>query len=160
VCVHEISAADLAANPGHSPPLVGETDKRASAGANKKDEITIALICACSLEAAVDAGVTKSLKARALLPTPLLPPRGFPLMQSTFAALLSLSLCVGAALAQTGAPVVPSATPPVEPGKEKAYAAAIANCEGMWDRGTHMTRKEWSRTCRRVQNRLQQMELR
>lgn len=80
-------------------------------------------------------------------------------MQSTFAALLSLSLCVGAALAQT-APVVSSAKPTVEPGREKAYAAAIASCEGMWDRGTHMTRKEWSRTCRRVQNRLQQMELR
>jgi hypothetical protein len=82
-------------------------------------------------------------------------------MQSTFATLLSLSLCVGAALAQTGPPMVPSATlPSDESGKEKAYAAAIANCEGMWDRRTHMTRKEWSRTCRRVQNRLQQMELR
>ena len=87
--------------------------------------------------------------------------KGSPRMQSTFAALLSLSLCTGAALAQTGCPVVPSATPPsVESGKEKAYAAAIASCEGMWDRGTHMTRKEWSRTCQRVQNRLQQMELR
>jgi hypothetical protein len=81
-------------------------------------------------------------------------------MRSTFVALLSLSLCVEAALAQTRPPVGSSANPPVEPGREKAYAAAIANCEGMWDRGTHMTRKEWSRTCQRVQNRLQRMELR
>lgn len=82
-------------------------------------------------------------------------------MHSTLATLLSLSLCMGAALAQTGPPVVPSATlPSVETDKEKAYAAAIASCEGMWDRGTHMTRKEWSRTCRRVQDRLQRIELR
>lgn len=81
-------------------------------------------------------------------------------MRSTCVALLSLSLCVGAALAQTAPPVVSSAKPPVEPGRVQAYAAAIASCEGMWDRGAHMTRKEWSRTCRRVQDRLQQMELR
>jgi hypothetical protein len=34
--------------------------------------------------------------------------------------------------------------------KQKAYDAAIADCEAMWDRGTHMTRKEWSRACRRA----------
>jgi hypothetical protein len=44
--------------------------------------------------------------------------------------------------------------------KQKADAAAIANCEAMWDLGTHMTKSEWSRTCRRVQNRLRQLELR
>jgi len=34
---------------------------------------------------------------------------------------------------------------------------------GTWlgfPRGTHMTRNDWSRTCRRVQNRLQQLDLR
>jgi hypothetical protein len=48
----------------------------------------------------------------------------------------------------------------VEAGKQKAHAAAVADCEAMWDRATHMTRKEWSRTCQRVQIRLQQLELR
>jgi hypothetical protein len=48
----------------------------------------------------------------------------------------------------------------VELEKQKAHAAGIANCEAMWDRTTHMTKTEWSRTCRRVQNRLRQLELR
>jgi hypothetical protein len=42
----------------------------------------------------------------------------------------------------------------------KAHAAAIANCEAMWEQATHMTRKDWARACRRVQTRLQQLELR
>jgi hypothetical protein len=48
----------------------------------------------------------------------------------------------------------------VELDKQKAHAAAIANCEAMWDSATHMTKTEWSRTCRRVQNRLRKLELR
>ncbi len=48
----------------------------------------------------------------------------------------------------------------LELGKKKAHEAAIASCEAMWDRATHMTRAEWSRTCRRVQDRLRQLELR
>jgi hypothetical protein len=73
---------------------------------------------------------------------------------SAVGMLLMLYLSAGAALSQT-APIDPATTRSVE---EKAHAAAIANCEGMWDRDTHMTRKEWSRTCRRVQARLKQME--
>jgi hypothetical protein len=30
----------------------------------------------------------------------------------------------------------------------------IADCIQLWDRETHMTKQEWARTCRRVQNRL------
>ena len=30
----------------------------------------------------------------------------------------------------------------------------------MWDRGTHMTEQDWSLTCRRVQERLEQPQLR
>ena len=43
-------AADLAANPRHSPPLIGKTKlstlagEQASVGANKKEQITIAII--------------------------------------------------------------------------------------------------------------------
>lgn len=40
---------------------------------------------------------------------------------------------------------------------QKADLEAIANCEQMWDRGTHMTKREWSLTCRRVQYRLRQI---
>ena len=79
---------------------------------------------------------------------------------SAVSMLLLLALSTGAALSQT-APAGPATTAtPVEADKEKAYAAAIANCEGMWDRDTHMTKNEWSRTCRRVQARLKQMEWR
>ena len=78
---------------------------------------------------------------------------------SAVSMLLMLALSAGAALSQT-APKDPTTTTSVEADKEKAYAAAIANCEDMWDRDTHMTRKEWSRTCRRVQARLKQVERR
>jgi hypothetical protein len=44
--------------------------------------------------------------------------------------------------------------------RKSEFEAAVADCEGMWDRGTHMTKQEWSRTCRRVQDRLQQLKLR
>ena len=78
---------------------------------------------------------------------------------SAVGMLLMLALSAGAALSQT-APTDPATTTSIEAGKEKAYAAAIASCEGIWDRDTHMTRTEWSRTCRRVQARLKQMEWR
>jgi hypothetical protein len=35
---------------------------------------------------------------------------------------------------------------------------AILDCQQMWDRGTHMTKQEWSRTCRRVQDRLEGLQ--
>ena len=85
-----------------------------------------------------------------------------PLMQSTITGLLVLALGAAAALAQTGqaVPSAPQVTAvSAEAAKVKAHAAAIADCEAMWDRATHMTRKDWSRTCRRVQVRLQQLEL-
>ena len=77
----------------------------------------------------------------------------------------SLILLASAAAAVQGQPAPSVATAgataaSVELDKQKAHAAAVANCEGMWDRATHMTRTEWSRTCRRVQNRLRQLELR
>lgn len=43
--------------------------------------------------------------------------------------------------------------------EKSAHDAAVENCEQTWDRGTHMTKQEWSRTCRRVQNRLQQLHV-
>jgi hypothetical protein len=83
-------------------------------------------------------------------------------MQSKAVAFLILILSAGAASAQAGpaAPSPDATLASVEAGRQKAHAAAVADCEAMWDRATHMTRKEWSRTCRRVQLRLQQLELR
>ena len=73
--------------------------------------------------------------------------------------------CSSASLAFAEVPATPR--PPdgsrplaVEPIKQSAHEAAIGDCEQMWDRGTHMTKRDWSQTCRRVQDRLQQLELR
>ena len=79
--------------------------------------------------------------------------------------LAAATVCLGAsvALAEMPAPPRPAGAVPSSAGlasKQVALETAIADCESMWDRGTHMTKKEWSRTCRRVQDRIQQLELR
>ena len=43
--------------------------------------------------------------------------------------------------------------------QKRVRELAVANCESMWDRGTHMTKRDWARTCRRVQNRLQSLDV-
>jgi hypothetical protein len=79
-------------------------------------------------------------------------------------AFLILASSAGAALSQAApAPIAPTSVATatsIEVAKQKAHTAAIADCEATWDRGTHMTRNDWSRACRRVQDRLQQLELR
>jgi hypothetical protein len=79
---------------------------------------------------------------------------------SAVSTLLIVSLSAGAASGQAVRAAPSAAATSTEDSKQKEYAAAIANCEGMWDRGTHMTREQWSRTCRRVQARLKQMDVR
>jgi hypothetical protein len=37
---------------------------------------------------------------------------------------------------------------------------SMADCERHWDAGTHMTRQVWAQTCRRVQERFRQLDLR
>ena len=76
----------------------------------------------------------------------------------------ALLLTAGAqnALAQTTVPPRPTAGLSQGPSKTAAkneYDAAVTNCVQMWDRGTHMTGSQWLRTCRRVQTRLQNMQL-
>jgi hypothetical protein len=44
--------------------------------------------------------------------------------------------------------------------RQGAYGTAIVGCEHMWDPGTHMTKLDWSQTCRRVQRRFEHLELR
>jgi hypothetical protein len=86
------------------------------------------------------------------------------LMRSKIITFLILASSAGDASTQTApapvAPVAPPTTTSVKVAQQKAHAAAVASCEAMWDRGTHMTRNDWSRACRRVQNRLQQLDLR
>ena len=71
-------------------------------------------------------------------------------------------LSAGVASAEVVAPRPTGVAPPSAEAASKrgALEAAVMDCERMWDRGTHMTKKEWSQTCRRVQNRIQQLELR
>ena len=98
------------------------------------------------------------------LPEPRLHKKGpVPPMQIKIIAFLILLANAGAAVQAHPAPsatISGTTAASVELEKQKAHAAAIANCEAMWDRTTHMTKMEWSRTCRRVQNRLRQLELR
>ena len=99
-----------------------------------------------------------------MLPSvPLLHKKGLALLMKIIAFLI-LASSAGAALAQVApVPIAPTSgatATSIEVGKQKAHAAAVASCEAMWDRGTHMTPNDWSRACRRVQNRLQQFELR
>ena len=87
----------------------------------------------------------------------------------------ALALGAGAALAQTGsitpapAPATPSAvttpakgpvavSPAARTGKN-AVDDAKAECMRMWDPGTHMTKREWSITCDRVQTRLDNLKI-
>ena len=79
------------------------------------------------------------------------------------AALAMIALCSSADLASAQPVPGPANTPRSPAGeasKPNAHEAAIADCERMWDRGTHMTKIEWSQTCRRVQYRLQHLEIR
>ena len=39
-------------------------------------------------------------------------------------------------------------------------AKELSDCEGRWEAATHMTKKQWSRTCRRVLDRLRLLDLR
>ena len=77
-------------------------------------------------------------------------------------ALLLLCSSAGVVLAQavpTLRQAGPQRLPAGIPAKPSAFEEAVSDCEHMWDRGTHMSRKEWSQTCRRVQARLQNLKI-
>ena len=80
-------------------------------------------------------------------------------------AITALLLIAGAeyAFAEVAVPRPGAAasTLPSRTSTEKStHELAVANCVQMWDRGTHMTQQQWLRTCRRVQDRLQQLPVR
>ena len=43
--------------------------------------------------------------------------------------------------------------------REKQHDSDVADCMQMWDSGTHMTKQEWARTCKRVQSRLDNLKV-
>jgi hypothetical protein len=87
-----------------------------------------------------------------------------------------LVLGAGAALAQTGSTTpgptkpMPGAAAPAKSGPTVSGPAARmggktsveeakAECMRMWDAGTHMTKREWSSTCDRIQTRLDNLKI-
>lgn len=91
-------------------------------------------------------------------------------------ALMVMSIlgCIaGAAAAQTSPSLPPAAGAKDDaaknrraPAKPKAQASrknaaneALASCLAQWEKSTHMSRQEWSRACRRVADRLQNLKL-
>jgi hypothetical protein len=43
--------------------------------------------------------------------------------------------------------------------RQKEHDSAVADCMRMWDSETHMTQQEWGRTCKRVQTRLDNLNV-
>jgi hypothetical protein len=57
---------------------------------------------------------------------------------------------------------VPPAEDPQRPSlrpQPNPHDSAVADCRGMWDAGTHMTREAWSNTCERIQTRLDNLDV-
>jgi hypothetical protein len=84
-------------------------------------------------------------------------------MRLLLACSLSLALAASAALAQTGARTE-SAAPPSKAGAKPSSAKSpdqikaihargaeyLAQCMQDWEPATHMSKRDWERTCRRV----------
>jgi hypothetical protein len=66
----------------------------------------------------------------------------------------------GAALAQTGQPPGKQADTKIQPDSLKETATdAFTSCVSQWDKATHMSKREWERACRRVANRLENLQV-
>ena len=64
----------------------------------------------------------------------------------------ALSLGAGATFGQE-----PARAPIVSP--LRLHDSGVGDCMQMWDSGTHMTKEQWSRACRGVQTRLNNLEV-
>ena len=76
-------------------------------------------------------------------------------------------------LAQTNPPAKPADRADKQPGKggqgkgraapkstrDTATTEALTSCIAMWEKSTHMSRQEWDRACRRVANRIQNLNV-
>jgi len=79
---------------------------------------------------------------------PVLPP-GSPATLTTLQPLPRKEPAVG---------ISPHRQPLQQPG-QKEHDRAVADCMGMWDAGTHMSKQVWARTCTRVQTRLDNLKV-
>jgi len=74
------------------------------------------------------------------------------------ALLLAFGFGSDRALSQPATGERPLASGPA--GEKRDDDAAVANCVAMWDGATHMTKQQWLRACRRVQDRLRTLSVR
>jgi hypothetical protein len=64
-----------------------------------------------------------------------------------------------AKLAQSTAPADRAPPAGKTPRSKEPANEALASCMAQWDKGTHMSRQEWNRACRRVANRLHNLNV-
>ncbi len=76
-------------------------------------------------------------------------------MRSVVSAIVIAAGIAGAALAQTSPP--PAKQP--DTAAKEAGTDAFASCVSQWEKSTHMSKREWERACRRVANRLLNLQL-
>jgi hypothetical protein len=74
-------------------------------------------------------------------------------MRSFLIAIATLSLGAGATFAQVPATTSSILSP------LRLHDSGVGDCIQMWDSGTHMTKQEWSHACRRVQTRLDNLDV-
>jgi hypothetical protein len=88
--------------------------------------------------------------------------KGQHFMRSLIIAALLVVTGAGYVSAEVAVPSRPSAgaaLPSSKAAEKSAHESGVANCVQMWDRGTHMTEQQWLRTCKRVQDRLQHLQM-
>jgi hypothetical protein len=82
-------------------------------------------------------------------------------MRMTLIAALALGLSAAAALAQasntSGATNGAADSNPQSTIGKSSVRDTYAECMKIWEPATHMTKPEWSATCRRVQDQLEQI---
>jgi hypothetical protein len=83
-------------------------------------------------------------------------------MRTALTIALALACTAGATLAQP-APAPPSASSDPksrQTGVEKGPdTESLASCLAMWEGSTHMSKREWARACRRVDERLRNLSV-
>jgi hypothetical protein len=82
-------------------------------------------------------------------------------MRAVLTATLALGCAAGVALAQTTTPA-PRAPATPQPSAAPAPSRPAANhslttCLAMWEASTHMSKREWTRACQRVDDRLRNL---
>ena len=76
-----------------------------------------------------------------------------PSLRFLLIAIVLLGLGADATFAQTPPRTFPFLSP------LRLHDSAVVDCMQMWDSATHMTKQEWSRTCKRVQARVDSLDV-